>query len=175
MSQEYRVVPAALLESALKTLAGVAPGRFAVETELRAIVDAPVPPAGREVEVLGYVVADSMFFLELLQAEEMSRNGKYKIVEVVDRAHVTRLQAENAALQQRLTVADQRVDDLQHQKSESLEVNPHSLRVVLTALVGAPHEIRELQACRGIPDNAIDQLLREYNAWIEMPTSATPQ
>jgi hypothetical protein len=89
--------------------------------------------------------------------------------------YVTRLQAENAALQQRLTIADQRVDDLQHQQSQSLEVNPHSLRVVLTALVGAPHEIRELQACRGLPDNPIDQLLREYNAWIETPTPATPQ
>jgi hypothetical protein len=88
---------------------------------------------------------------------------------------ITRLQAENAALQLRLTITDQRVDDLQHQQSQSLEVNPHSLRVVLTALVGAPHEIRELQACRGLPDNPIDQLLREYNAWIETPTPATPQ
>ena len=86
-----------------------------------------------------------------------------------------RLQAESAALQQRLNVADQRNDDLQHQLSQSLEVNPHSLRVVLTALVGAPHEIRELQVCRGMPDNPIDQLLREYNAWTETPEPATPQ
>jgi hypothetical protein len=95
----------------------------------------------------------------------------------VERLHhnVTRLQAENAELQQRLTIADHRVDDLQHQHSQSLEVNPHSLRVVLTALVGASHEIRELQACRGLPDNPIDQLLREYNAWIEKSTPATPQ
>jgi hypothetical protein len=32
--------------------------------------------------------------------------------ELVDRAHVTRLQAENAALQQRLNVADEQVDIL---------------------------------------------------------------
>jgi hypothetical protein len=105
---------------------------------------------------------------------EEARNIRCVRAEDFD-AHVTRLQAENAALLQRLTIADQRVDDLQHQQSQSLEVNPHSLRVVLTALVGAPHEIRELQACRGLPDNPIDQLLREYNAWIETPTSATPQ
>jgi hypothetical protein len=96
---------------------------------------------------------------------------KLEVFEIVCKER-DRLQAENAALQERLTIADQRVDDLQHQHSQSLEVNPHSLRVVLTALVGAPHEIRELQACRGIPDNPIDQLLREYNAWIETPTPA---
>lgn len=81
----------------------------------------------------------------------------------------TRVEAERDALLQRLNVADQRIDDLQHERSQILEVNPHSLRAVLTALVGAPHEIREIQACRGLPDNAIDQLLREYNAWVETP------
>ena len=134
--------------------------------------DEPAPPAGGEVEVLGHMIDDGT--AKSYHKAFPHWAAGYELTELVDRAHLTRLQAENAALQQRLTIADQRVDDLQHQQSQSLEVNPHSLRVVLTALVGAPHEIRELQACRGLPDNPIDQLLREYNDWIEKPTPATP-
>lgn len=38
-----------------------------------------------------------------------------------------------------------------------------ALRVVLTALDGQPHHIRELQATRGLPDNPIDILITDYN------------
>jgi hypothetical protein len=74
-----------------------------------------------------------------------------------------------AALQQRLNIADRRVCDLEHARGQCLEVNPTSLRALLIAVTGAPHEIREIQACRGIPDNPIDQLLREYNDWVYAP------
>lgn len=60
---------------------------------------APVPPAGGEVEV------------QRLWAEE-ARNIRCVRESDFD-SHVTRLQAENAALQQRLNTADQRVDELQ--------------------------------------------------------------
>jgi predicted nucleic acid-binding Zn-ribbon protein len=40
-------------------------------------------------------------------------------------AHVTRLQAENAALQQRLTIADQRVDDLESDIAAARELLKH--------------------------------------------------
>ena len=101
MSQEYRVVPAALLESALKTLAGLAPGRFSVETELRAFVDAPVPHAfGEPWEILAWLVKDARD--GQFSAHRHDPTGwahGYQITELTDRAHVTRLQAKNAALQ----------------------------------------------------------------------------
>ncbi|UZJ58250.1 hypothetical protein OKW98_16740 [Pseudomonas sp. KU26590] len=76
-----------------------------------------------------------------------------------------------AALQQRLNIADQKINDLEHARGQRLEVNPISLRALLIAVTGAPHEIREIQACLGIPDNPIDQLLREYNDWVYAPAA----
>ncbi|MBD1554256.1 hypothetical protein [Pseudomonas typographi] len=67
------------------------------------IAAAPQPPAGREPEVRGYVVAGSMFFLERLRAEQMTRGGKYELVEVIDRDAYTALAAERDALQSELT------------------------------------------------------------------------
>lgn len=48
-----------------------------------------------------------------------------------------------------------------------IEVDATALRQVLVALNGAGHEIRELQALRGPlwPDNPIDKLTNEFNAW----------
>jgi len=130
MSQELRVVPAALLESALKTLAGVAPGRFAVEAELRAIVDAPVPPAGGEVEVLAVVTLGSFSPEELgdidvePQIKTLERLQQQLVtsedvsLELVDGAHVTRLQTEVAALQRKLTKASLSCHDLAHKLAD---------------------------------------------------------
>lgn len=38
-----------------------------------------------------------------------------------------------------------------------------ALKAVLVALNGLPHWIRELQATRGLPDNPIDFLIKEFN------------
>lgn len=45
------------------------------------------------------------------------------------------------------------------------QVSSGDLRALLVALAGNPHEIRELQATRGLPDNPIDNLLKQFNAW----------
>lgn len=50
---------------------------------------------------------------------------------------------------------------------ETVTVNANALRQLLTALMGPPHLIRELQFTRDIPPfitgNPIDQLIDEYN------------
>lgn len=57
---------------------------------------APQPPAlgGDAIPSLGFLVAGSLFCETRLRAESLYRNGKYQIVELADRAHVARLQAE---------------------------------------------------------------------------------
>jgi hypothetical protein len=72
--------------------------------------DEPAPPAGGEVEVLGHMIDDGT--AKSYHKAFPHWAAGYELTELVDRAHVTRLQAENAALQQRLNVADQRVDEL---------------------------------------------------------------
>lgn len=167
-------------------------------------VSAELPPAGGEIEVLAVVALGGYFSseelgnidiqprmaaLEQIQ-QDVVRTDADEHLELVDRAHVIRLQAEltelreslvfrnslmgrtraeREALQQRLNIADQKINDLEHAQGQCLEVNPTSLRALLVAVTGAPHEIREIQACRGIPDNPIDQLLREYNDWVYAP------
>jgi Lar family restriction alleviation protein len=67
---------------------------------------APVPPAGEEIGALIDHLDD---YIARINGDD--RGADATVNEL--RAHVTRLQAENAALQQRLNVADQRVDDLE--------------------------------------------------------------
>gem|GEM_PF-3166909 len=74
---------------------------------------APVPPAGGELEVLAVVDETDGVFPEPLVTHRDAIDAAPVGTELIDRTHVTRLQAENAALQQRLNVADQRVDDLE--------------------------------------------------------------
>lgn len=154
MSQEYRVVPAALLESALKTLAGLAPGRFSVETELRAFVDAPVPHAfGEPWEILAWLVKDARD--GQFSAHRHDPTGwahGYQITELTDRAHVTRLQAKNAALQQRLNIADQRVDELQSELAKARELLSRAERVLYEkGIWGAAQEIESYLAHQSAP------------------------
>jgi hypothetical protein len=54
-----------------------------------------------------------------------------------------------------------------------VSVDAVALREVLTALVGPPHLLRELQAIRGLPGDAspIDKLVDEFNAAVQEPTS----
>lgn len=66
---------------------------------LRAVVADPVPPAGGEPEVLGYSVKGNRYAIRLTKAELLELYEGYTgdaLVELVDRAHVTRLQAEVA-------------------------------------------------------------------------------
>jgi hypothetical protein len=88
-------------------------------------ITAPVPPAGEEAEVLGWLAADKLMPTQQDAREYAGYRGQDDIKELVDRAHVTRLQAENAALQQRLTIADQRVDDLESDIAAARELLKH--------------------------------------------------
>jgi hypothetical protein len=45
-----------------------------------------------------------------------------------------------------------------------VSVDADALRHVLQALIGPDHHIRELQACRRLPDSPIDKLITEFNA-----------
>lgn len=82
-----------------------------------------------EIEVLAFLTAGGRAFYFPSPLIELADGD----IELVDRAHVTRLQAEVAALQARLTVADQRVDELEADKrrldaleSEYWDVRHHS-------------------------------------------------
>ncbi|MDE1179443.1 hypothetical protein [Paraburkholderia sp.] len=53
---------------------------------------------------------------------------------------------------------------------ERIEVDAKALREVLVALNGPGHYIRELQVTRNpviCPDNPINKLTDEFNAWVE--------
>jgi len=50
--------------------------------------------------------------------------------------------------------------------SDRIEVDAEALRIILVALSGPGHYIRELQVTRGpLFDNPIDKLTNEFNAW----------
>jgi hypothetical protein len=98
-----------------------------------------VSPAGGEVEVLAVVTLGGYFsseelgdidieprmaVLEQIQQEVVMTDADEHL-ELVDRANLTRLQAENAALQQRLNVADQRADDLVSDIAAARELLKH--------------------------------------------------
>lgn len=53
--------------------------------------------------------------------------------------------------------------------SDAVPVNAAALRQLLVALNGGGHLIRELQVTRGplFPDNPIDVVTNEFNAWVE--------
>lgn len=94
------------------------------------LADAPVSPAG-DVEVVkvqyrltaGPATGWSFWFDG--NGEGFSDSYEVEVRELVDRAHVTRLQAEVSALQQRLNIADQRVCDPEKDKQrlDALEGN----------------------------------------------------
>jgi hypothetical protein len=90
--------------------------------------DEPAPPAGGEVEVLGHMIDDGT--AKSYHKAFPHWAAGYELTELVDRAHLTRLQAENAALQQRLTIADQRVDDLDTELTKARELNADAKKVI---------------------------------------------
>jgi hypothetical protein len=80
--------------------------------------DRKIPHAGGEEEVIKvqYRVnagpQTGWSFWAEGNGDEFRNSYQVEVRELVDRAHVTRLQAENAALQQRLNIADEQVDIL---------------------------------------------------------------
>ena len=77
-----------------------------------------------------------------------------------------RTQRENSALRDLLDRANVRMDELKQPPVGIVQVSREALHSVLTALIGAPHLIRELQATR-LPeelfqDNPINTLIRAY-------------
>jgi hypothetical protein len=99
----------------------------AMLTQFHRVHTATSSPSGVEPVVLAVVTLGGYFSseelgdidiepvmsaLEQIQ-QDVVRSDDDEHIELVDRAHLTRLQAEVSALQQRLTSADQRVDNLQ--------------------------------------------------------------
>jgi hypothetical protein len=50
--------------------------------------------------------------------------------------------------------------------NDTITVDRDALFQVLQALVGPGHLIRELQFTRGLPDNPINKLVDQYNAFV---------
>lgn len=98
--------------------------------EMEGVLAAPVPPAVGEVEILAVVDETDGVFPETLVTHRDAIDAAPVGTELIDRIHVTRLQAENAALQQRLNDADQRIDDLEQDKArlDSIEANYWDVR-----------------------------------------------
>ncbi|MDD1966133.1 septum formation initiator family protein [Pseudomonas putida] len=90
-------------------------------------IDSPAPLAGEGVEVMRWQLKGF-----LPGVEGMCKAAFRPIVVLADDydSQVARLQAENAALQQRLNEADQRIDDLEQDKArlDSLEANYWDVR-----------------------------------------------
>ena len=59
---------------------------------------------------------------------------------------------------------------------EMISVDREALRRVLSALIGPPHHVRELQAIRGLPGTAdpIGLLVDQFNAANPTTTEASP-
>lgn len=72
-----------------------------------------------------------------------------------------------AELQRMLEASDKALGDAQKAvpAAGKIPVSSEHLYTVLTALRGAPHQIRELQATTCLPDNPINALVDEFNEW----------
>jgi hypothetical protein len=140
--------------------------------------------------------AINAFTQEFDIAEEWAMAG-YGTVELLNREHVDaeidRLRGEHQAIATRLQAEVERLnrdravlyklngelwterDALQSELTKAQErpaVDPIALRSVLQNLCGPMHHIRELQVCRGLPGNPIDQLQREFNEWVKSAPAA---
>jgi hypothetical protein len=74
--------------------------------------------AGRLPEVVAVINEEGEHFKETVVEHRPGIDGLPVGTELVDRAHVNRLQAERDALQLRLNAADQRIDELTQRQSE---------------------------------------------------------
>jgi hypothetical protein len=88
-----------------------------------------VPPAGGEVEIAGYAGRNAVkgFMNNGSEVSVMLKPERFFDIPLTPLENITRLQAENAALQHRLTIADQRVDDLESELTKARECIAHTL------------------------------------------------
>ncbi len=116
MNNQWKLVPVEptreMLVAALKTN-GACPIYAAM------LAAAPEPSAGWEPEVVAVINEEGGHFKETVVEHRPGIDRLPVGTELVDRAHVIRLQAERDALQLRLNAADQRIDELTAQKAES--------------------------------------------------------
>jgi len=114
MSQEWKLVPVTATEEMIHAIAlGVHRDISTAEIWPEVLAYAPVPPASGELLV------------EALRQYRHNTGGDELVVGYeydATRRLFTRLQAENAALQHRLTITDQRVDDLQSDLTKAREL-----------------------------------------------------
>ncbi|TDV60145.1 hypothetical protein [Pseudomonas sp. LP_7_YM] len=107
MRQEYKLVPvdatADMIAAGMKV--------YGATARYNAMLAAAPAPLGMEVEVLAWYLPDEDGKPDATVRGDVAKHVP-EAFPLVDRAHIARLQAENAALQQRLSVADQRVDEL---------------------------------------------------------------
>lgn len=92
---------------------------FKEVTELRAALADPVPPAGGDVKVLGYSVKGNRYAIRLTKGELLELSENYTgtvLIELVDRAHVTRLQAEVKRLDLEVSAYDYAHDALSRER-----------------------------------------------------------
>jgi hypothetical protein len=102
--------------------------RIMAERELLAALAAPpLPPTGGQPEVVAVINEEGEHFKETVVEHRPGIDRLPVGTELVDRAHVNRLQAERDALQLRLNAADQRIDELtqQHQEDGQLLIEDH--------------------------------------------------
>lgn len=118
MSQEHKLVP--VIPTAEMVAAGMAV--YGATARYKAMLAAaPVLIAGGYVGAFGYWCSPKfapelgVFHREILVSTREHRD----VIELIDRAHLTRLQAEVSALQHRLNTADQRVDNLESDMTEA--------------------------------------------------------
>jgi hypothetical protein len=91
--------------------------------EMEGVLAAPLPPYGPAPKVHRYRVVKMLS--EDGNKIDYKPHGPSVVMADVHDAHVTRLQAENAALQRRLNIADQRVDDLEYDIAAARELLKH--------------------------------------------------
>lgn len=120
MTQQWKLVP---FEPTQPMLDGMTTerkkGNGVLQMWFEALAAAPAPSACGNVETIGRVMGagyDSQNRTVMLEIGNGDFPFARKIeigTDLVDRAHITRLQAEVSALQQRLNIADQHVSDLE--------------------------------------------------------------
>ena len=52
----------------------------------------------------------------------------------------------------------------------TVEVDREALRLILNAITGEPHYIRELQATMSLPDSPVMKVIRDFNASVAYNT-----
>ncbi|MBV4553104.1 hypothetical protein HU742_018320 [Pseudomonas sp. SWRI102] len=146
-----------LAEQILKELTS---GAVSIGTgaKLRAALADPVPPVGGEPEVLGYLDHASTYYPGLESVEQYGQGRNMR--ELVDRAHVTRLQAEVFELRTALQVANKNTKQVMAQRDtisvQLFKANDDALEY-MTKMKRAQAEVEEWKLrCQYNADTAHD-------------------